>query len=89
MIISSHAPLKISKLPLDTSKKQITGHSEPSQWIGEKTDRKKLEVAKLLDELNALESTPAIIQETIEALARVRKSIKATCENFKNFKWKL
>ncbi|KAA0041805.1 hypothetical protein E5676_scaffold95G001060 [Cucumis melo var. makuwa] len=30
-IISSYAPLKISKPPLDTSKKQIAEHSKPSQ----------------------------------------------------------
>ncbi|KAA0061106.1 hypothetical protein E5676_scaffold863G001640 [Cucumis melo var. makuwa] len=33
---STHTPLKIFELPLDTSKRETTGHPEPSQWIGEK-----------------------------------------------------
>ncbi|KAA0054406.1 hypothetical protein E5676_scaffold2750G00310 [Cucumis melo var. makuwa] len=52
-------------------------------------DQQKLEVAKLHDEVNTLESTPPITEEAIEVLARVRKSMEVAHEEFKNFKWKL
>ncbi|KAA0057699.1 hypothetical protein E5676_scaffold970G00390 [Cucumis melo var. makuwa] len=52
-------------------------------------DQQELEIAKLQDEVNTLENTPAITEEAIEALATVRKSMEATREEFKNFKWKL
>ncbi|KAA0050591.1 hypothetical protein E5676_scaffold1737G001500 [Cucumis melo var. makuwa] len=41
------------------------------------------------DEVNTLESTHAITEKAIEALAMVRKSMEAAREEFKNFKWKL
>ncbi|TYK05703.1 hypothetical protein E5676_scaffold98G001840 [Cucumis melo var. makuwa] len=40
-------------------------------------DQQELEIAKLQDEVNTLESTPAITGEAIEALATVRKSMEA------------
>ncbi|KAA0054547.1 hypothetical protein E5676_scaffold519G00310 [Cucumis melo var. makuwa] len=43
----------------------------------EAIDQQKLEVAKLQDEINTLESTPAITEEAIKALATVRKSMEA------------
>ncbi|KAA0059014.1 hypothetical protein E6C27_scaffold233G00340 [Cucumis melo var. makuwa] len=52
-------------------------------------DQQELEVSKLQDEVNTLESTPTITEEAIEALATVRKSMEAAREEFKNFKWKL
>ncbi|KAA0036722.1 hypothetical protein E6C27_scaffold1244G00060 [Cucumis melo var. makuwa] len=52
-------------------------------------DQQELEIAKLQDEVNTLESTPAITKEAIEALTMVRKSMEAAKEEFKNFKWKL
>ena len=55
----------------------------------EAIDQQELEVGKLQDEVNTLEGTPAITEEAIEALAMVRRSMEATREEFKNFKWKL
>ncbi|KAA0054388.1 hypothetical protein E5676_scaffold2750G00050 [Cucumis melo var. makuwa] len=55
----------------------------------EAIDQQELEVVKLQDEVNTLEGTPAITEEVIEALATVCKSMEATREEFKNFKWKL
>ncbi|TYK07345.1 hypothetical protein E5676_scaffold202G00610 [Cucumis melo var. makuwa] len=52
-------------------------------------DQQELEIAKLQDEVNTLESTPAITEEAMEALTMVRKSMEAAKEEFKNFKWKL
>ncbi|KAA0060401.1 hypothetical protein E5676_scaffold318G001510 [Cucumis melo var. makuwa] len=43
----------------------------------EAIDQQELEIGKLQDEVNTLESTPAITEETIEALATVRKSMEA------------
>ncbi|KAA0043323.1 hypothetical protein E6C27_scaffold110G002340 [Cucumis melo var. makuwa] len=100
-VSSAHAPL--SELPLSASNKQTTRNPEPSQWIGEKVvsnlfqktalseaiDQQELEVAKLQDEVNTLESTHAITEEAIEALATVRQSMEAAREEFKNFKWRL
>ncbi|TYJ98326.1 hypothetical protein E5676_scaffold232G00500 [Cucumis melo var. makuwa] len=73
-INSTYTPLKISEPPLDTSKRQTTGNPEPSQWVGEK------------DEVSTLESTPAITEEAIKALATVHKNMEAASEEFKNFK---
>ncbi|KAA0041759.1 hypothetical protein E5676_scaffold95G00350 [Cucumis melo var. makuwa] len=55
----------------------------------EAIDQQELGVAKLQDEVNTLESTPAITEEAVEALATVCGSMEATREEFKNFKWKL
>ncbi|TYK06200.1 hypothetical protein E5676_scaffold287G00580 [Cucumis melo var. makuwa] len=55
----------------------------------EAIDQQELEVAKLQDEVNTLESTPAITEEAIEALASVYQSMEAAREEFKNFKWRL
>ncbi|KAA0052187.1 hypothetical protein E5676_scaffold3341G00080 [Cucumis melo var. makuwa] len=52
-------------------------------------DQQELEAAKLQDEVDTFESTLAIIEEAIEALATIRKSMEAAREEFKNFKWKL
>ncbi|TYK19639.1 hypothetical protein E5676_scaffold242G00260 [Cucumis melo var. makuwa] len=52
-------------------------------------DQQELEVAELQNEVNTLESTPAIIEEAIEALATVRQSMEAAREEFKNFKRRL
>ncbi|KAA0055892.1 hypothetical protein E6C27_scaffold438G00100 [Cucumis melo var. makuwa] len=55
----------------------------------EAIDQQELEVAKLQDEVNTLESTPTITEEAIEALASVYQSMEAAREEFKNFKWRL
>ncbi|KAA0042987.1 hypothetical protein E6C27_scaffold75G00610 [Cucumis melo var. makuwa] len=52
----------------------------------EAIDQQKLEVVKLQDEVSTLESTSAIIEEAIEALATVRKSMDVAREELKNFK---
>ncbi|KAA0050333.1 hypothetical protein E6C27_scaffold88G00590 [Cucumis melo var. makuwa] len=52
-------------------------------------DQQELEVAKLHDEVNTLESTLAITEEAIEPLATVRQSMEDAREEFKNFKWRL
>ncbi|TYK11102.1 hypothetical protein E5676_scaffold66G00020 [Cucumis melo var. makuwa] len=52
----------------------------------EAIDQQKLEVVKLQDEVSTLESTYAIIEEAIEALAMVRKSMDVAREELKNFK---
>ncbi|KAA0035658.1 hypothetical protein E5676_scaffold455G00890 [Cucumis melo var. makuwa] len=57
--------------------------------VVEAIDQQELEVAKLQNEVNTLESSPTITEEAIEALATVHKSMKAAREEFKNFKWKL
>ncbi|TYJ95712.1 hypothetical protein E5676_scaffold282G00100 [Cucumis melo var. makuwa] len=49
-------------------------------------DQQEVEVVKLLNEVNTLESTSAITEEAIEALAMVRNSMKVVREEFKNFK---
>ncbi|KAA0054203.1 hypothetical protein E6C27_scaffold131G001400 [Cucumis melo var. makuwa] len=55
----------------------------------EAIDQQELEVVKLQGEVNTLESTPAITEEAIEALATIRQSMEAAREEFKNFKWRL
>ncbi|KAA0040874.1 hypothetical protein E6C27_scaffold345G00270 [Cucumis melo var. makuwa] len=140
---STHAPLKFSESPLDTSNRQTMRNPEPSQWVGENVvsnffkktafcvwediqdkimripfeyiprlrpeiatilsgienihadgftpldeylnnylkrkaeaiDQQELEVAKLQDEVNTLESTPTISEEAIEILATKAEAI--------------
>nr|ADN34118.1 hypothetical protein [Cucumis melo subsp. melo] len=55
----------------------------------EAIDQQELEVFMLQDEVNTLESTPAITKEAIKALATVRQSMEVAREEFKNFKWRL
>ncbi|KAA0050121.1 hypothetical protein E6C27_scaffold675G001380 [Cucumis melo var. makuwa] len=55
----------------------------------EAIDQQELKIFKLQDKVNTIESTPAITEEAIEALATVCKSMKAAREEFKNIKWKL
>ncbi|TYK16276.1 hypothetical protein E5676_scaffold21G00450 [Cucumis melo var. makuwa] len=71
--------------------KQLRGDAKVIQerTETEAIDQQELEVAKLQDEINTLESTPAITEEAIEALATVRQSMEAVREEFKNFKWRL
>ncbi|KAA0053593.1 hypothetical protein E6C27_scaffold190G001650 [Cucumis melo var. makuwa] len=55
----------------------------------EAIDQQELEVVKLQDDVNTIESTPAITEEAIEAVATVHKSMETAHEEFKDFKWKL
>ena len=55
----------------------------------EAINKQELAVVKLQNEVNTLESTPAITEEAIEAPSTVCKSMEAAREEFKNFKWKL
>ncbi|KAA0037262.1 hypothetical protein E5676_scaffold702G00070 [Cucumis melo var. makuwa] len=54
-----------------TLMEQLRGDVKKTKAI----DQQELEVAKLQDEVNTLESTPAITEEAIEALATVRRSM--------------
>ncbi|KAA0052363.1 hypothetical protein E6C27_scaffold207G002060 [Cucumis melo var. makuwa] len=85
--------LSLERKELEKRLQSINAESEQLSILSyekaEAIDQQELEVAKLQDEVNTLESTPAIIEEAIEALATVRQSMEAAGEEFKNFKWRL
>ncbi|TYK03767.1 hypothetical protein E5676_scaffold863G001500 [Cucumis melo var. makuwa] len=87
------AELSLERKELEKRLQSINAESEQLSILScekaEAIDQQELEVAKLQDEVNTLESTPAIIEEAIEALATIRQSMEATREEFKNFKWRL
>ena len=87
------AQLSLEKKELERRFQSINAESEQLSILScekvEAIDQQELEIAKLQDEVNTLESTPAITEEAIEALTMVRKSMEAAKEEFKNFKWKL
>ncbi|TYK15844.1 hypothetical protein E5676_scaffold637G00190 [Cucumis melo var. makuwa] len=84
--------LSLTKKELERRLQSINPKSEQLSILScEKTeaiDQLKLEVAKLQDEVNTLESTPTITKEVVEALAMVRKSMEDAREEFKNFSGK-
>ncbi|KAA0053372.1 hypothetical protein E6C27_scaffold428G00290 [Cucumis melo var. makuwa] len=81
--------LSLTKKELERRLQSINPKSEQLSILScEKTeaiDQLKLEVAKVQDEVNTLESTPTITKEVAEALAMVRKSMEDAREEFKNF----
>ncbi|KAA0060431.1 hypothetical protein E5676_scaffold119G00140 [Cucumis melo var. makuwa] len=85
--------LSLEKKELERRLQSLNAESEQLSILScEKIEaiyQQELEVAKLQDEVNTLEGTPAITEEVIEALAMVRRSMEAAREEFKNFKWKL
>ncbi|XP_050941456.1 uncharacterized protein LOC127149659 [Cucumis melo] len=85
--------LSLERKELEKRLQSINAESEQLSILScekaEAIDQQELEVAKLQDEVNTLESTPAITEEAIEALATVRQSMEAAREEFKNFKWRL
>ncbi|KAA0048377.1 retrotransposon protein [Cucumis melo var. makuwa] len=87
------AELSLERKELEKRLRSINAQSEQLSILScekaEAIDQQELEVAKLHDEVNTLESTPAITEEAIEALATVHQSMEATREEFKNFKWRL
>ncbi|KAA0060611.1 hypothetical protein E6C27_scaffold22G004890 [Cucumis melo var. makuwa] len=87
------AELSLERKELEKRLRSINAESEQLSILScekaEAIDQQELEVAKLRDEVNTLESTPAITEEAIEALATVRQSMEAAREEFKNFKWRL
>ena len=87
------AELSLERKELEKRLRSINAESEQLSILScekaEAIDQQELEVAKLQDEVNTLESTPAITEEAIEALATVRQSMEAAREEFKNFKWRL
>ncbi|KAA0066958.1 hypothetical protein E5676_scaffold32590G00010 [Cucumis melo var. makuwa] len=87
------AKLSLERKELEKRLRSINAESEQLSILScekaEAIDQQELEIAKLQDEVNTLESTPTITEEAIEALATVRKSMEAAREEFKNFKRKL
>ncbi|KAA0059654.1 putative mitochondrial protein [Cucumis melo var. makuwa] len=87
------AKLSLGRKELEKRLRSINAESEQLSILScekaEAIDQQELEIAKLQDEVNTLESTPAITEEAIEALVMVRRSMEAAQEEFKNFKWKL
>ncbi|KAA0046555.1 hypothetical protein E5676_scaffold403G00180 [Cucumis melo var. makuwa] len=87
------AELSLERKELEKRLRSINDESEQLSILScekaEAIDQQELEVAKLQDEVNTLESTPAITEEAIEALATVCQSMEAAREEFKNFKWRL
>ncbi|KAA0053733.1 hypothetical protein E6C27_scaffold135G001100 [Cucumis melo var. makuwa] len=87
------AELSLERKELEKRLRSINAESEQLSILScekaEAIDQQELEVAKLQDEVNTLESTPAITEEAMEALATVRQSMEAAREEFKNFKWRL
>ncbi|TYK00336.1 hypothetical protein E5676_scaffold1923G00140 [Cucumis melo var. makuwa] len=85
--------LSLERKELEKRLRSINVESEQLSILScekaEAINQQELEVAKFQDEVNTLESTPAITEEAIEALATVRQSMEAAREEFKNFKWRL
>ncbi|TYK25805.1 hypothetical protein E5676_scaffold436G00070 [Cucumis melo var. makuwa] len=85
--------LSLEKKELERRLQSINAESEQLSILScekaEAIDQQELEVTKLHDEVNTLESTIAITKEAIEVLTTVHKSMEAAREEFKNFKWKL
>ncbi|TYK02510.1 putative mitochondrial protein [Cucumis melo var. makuwa] len=85
--------LSLEKKELERRLYSINAESEQLSILScekaEAIDQQELEVAKLQDEVNTLESTSTISEEAIKALAMVLRSMEAAREEFKNFKWKL
>ena len=87
------AQLSLEKKKLESRLQSINTEFEQLTLLsGEKNEainKQELAVVKLQDEVNTLESTPAITEEAIEALSTVCESMEAAREEFKNFEWKL
>ncbi|KAA0034815.1 hypothetical protein E6C27_scaffold213G00490 [Cucumis melo var. makuwa] len=87
------AELSLERKELEKRLRSINAESEQLSILScekaEAINQQELEVAKFQDEVNTLESTPAITEEAIEALTTVCQSMEAAREEFKNFKWRL
>ncbi|KAA0025938.1 hypothetical protein E6C27_scaffold34G002420 [Cucumis melo var. makuwa] len=85
--------LSLEKKELERRLQSINTESEQLSILSyekaEAINQQELEVVKLKDEVNTLESTSTITEEEIEALATVCRSMETAQEEFKNFKLKL
>ncbi|TYK01670.1 hypothetical protein E5676_scaffold517G00030 [Cucumis melo var. makuwa] len=85
--------LSLEKKELERRLQSINTESEQLSILSyekaEAINQQELEVVKLKDEVNTLESTSTITEEEIEALAPVCRSMETAQEEFKNFKLKL